>query len=89
MSDRLDTPQAHLLRCHLAAFVPLMIQEFLLGRRALVLPHHDLAGVIAAHGDAILHCIPGQTARAVSALVEALATMAFVPGGVSFLDLPL
>jgi hypothetical protein len=87
MKDAYDNPQAHLLRCHLAALVPLTIQEVLLGQRFLVFPRPDLAGIIAAHGDAMLYRIPGQTARAVSALVEALATLAFAPGGVSFLDL--
>ena len=81
------SPQAQLLRCHLSAFVPLVIQEYLLGQRALRFPRHDLAQVIAAHGDAILYRSPGRTAQVVSALVEALATMAFVPGGVDFLGL--
>lgn len=81
------SPQAHLLRCHLSAFVPLVIHEYLLGQRVLRFPRHDLAQIIAAHGDAILYRSPGRTAQAVSALVEALATMAFVPGGVDFLGL--
>jgi hypothetical protein len=80
-------PQAHLLRCHLSAFVPLVIQEYVLGQRALRFPRPDLAQVIAAQGDAILYRSPGRTAQAVFALVEALATMAFVPGGVDFLGL--
>lgn len=87
MNDWPNSAQAHLLRCHLAALVPLVIQEVLLGQRGLVLPRPDLAKTIAVSGDAILYRIPGQTARAVSALVEALATLAFCPGGVSFLDL--
>lgn len=87
MKDWNNVPRAELLRCHLSTFVPLMIQEFLLRQRVLVMPRHDLAQVIAAHGDALLYRIPGQTARAVSALVEGLATMAFCPGGVTFMGL--
>lgn len=89
MHDWRNSPQAHLLRCHLSAFVPLAIQEYLLGQRSLVLPRHDLAQVIAAHGDAILYRVPGQTARAVSALVEAVAILAFCPGGVTLAALDL
>jgi hypothetical protein len=85
--DGSHSSQAQLLRCHLSAFVPLVIHEYLLGQRVLRFPRHDLAQVIAAQGDAILYRSPGRTAQAVSALVEALATMAFVPGGVDFLGL--
>ena len=87
MNDWPNSSQAYLLRCHLAALVPLVIQEVLLGQRVLVLPRPDLAGIIAVSGDAILYRIPGQTARAVSAQGEPQATLALCPGGVSFLDL--
>lgn len=89
MYDWRNSPQVHLLRCHLSAFVPLVIQEYLLGQRLLVLPRHDLAQVIAAHGDALLYRVPGQTARVVSALVEAVAILAFCPGGVTLAALDL
>lgn len=82
-----ENPNLSLLRCHLAAFVPLLIQEFLERRRTLILPRLDLAEQIAANGDAILHRVPGRTAPAVSALVEAVATLAFAPGGVSIFGL--
>ena len=71
-----------LLRTHLSAFVPLMIHEFLSGMRELIMPRPDLALVIAEHGDHILY--RGEyAAQAVNALVEAIATLAFCPGGVS------
>ena len=82
-----QSDNARLLRLHLQAFVPLMILEFLNGQRNLVMPRPDLARIISAHGDAILYRIPGKTAKAVNALVEALATAAFCPGGVQFMDL--
>jgi len=79
--------QAHLLRCHLSALVPLVIQEYLLGQRVLCFPRHDLIQTIAAYGDTILYRYPGRTAQVAFALVEALAILAFAPGGVDFLGL--
>ncbi|GIK40439.1 MAG: hypothetical protein BroJett011_42720 [Chloroflexota bacterium] len=77
----------HLLQCHLQAFVPLMIFEFLQGQRVLIMPRPDLAQFIAENGDALLYHSPGRTAQVAGVLVEALATAAFAPGGVRFLDL--
>lgn len=79
--------QAQLLRCHMSALVPLVIQEYLLGQRVLHFPRYDLAQAIAAHGDAILYHKPGRTAQVAFVLVEILATLAFAPGGVDFLGL--
>ena len=83
----MNSQNATLLELHLSTFVPLLIEEFLTGRRTLVLPRPDLADIIAGQGDAILYRIPGKTARAVGALTEALATLAFAPGGVTFISL--
>ncbi len=76
-----------LLTMHLQVSVPLLIIAFASGDRELNFNRPDLAQTLAEHGDAILYRIPGKTAPAVNALSEALATMAFVPGGVRFLDL--
>ncbi len=76
-----------LLKLHLEAFVPVMIEEFLAGQRVLTMPRPDLATYLATNGDAIIYRSPGRTAKAVNALVEALATMAFCPGGVRFMGL--
>jgi hypothetical protein len=65
----------------------LVIQEYLLGQRVLRFPRHDLAQAIAVYDDAILYRRPGRTTRVAFALVEALATLAFAPGGVDFLGL--
>ncbi len=82
-----ESPNAQLLRLHLEMCVPLLIREFVSGQRPLTFPRPDLAEIIAAAGDAILYRVPGQTAGAVSALAEALATLAFCPGGVRFMEL--
>ena len=86
MSDWVNSAHAHLLRTHLQAFVPLMIHEFITGARLLVMPRPDLSQYIAENGDAIIHRIPGRTAQAIGAVVEAIATMAFCPDGVRFMD---
>jgi hypothetical protein len=82
-----ENPNAPLLRTHLELCVPLVIHEFVVGQRPLSFSRPDLAETIAAEGDAILYRTPGRTARAVSALVEAVAILAFCPGGVDFMGL--
>jgi hypothetical protein len=72
-----------LLKLHLETFVPLLIHEFSSGQCCLSFERPDLVDIIAAQGDAILYRVPGKTARAVGALVEAVATLAFCPGGVT------
>ncbi|GAB4430130.1 MAG: hypothetical protein Kow0031_10890 [Anaerolineae bacterium] len=72
-----------LLKLQLETFVPLLIHEFTTGRRQLRFDRPDLVEIIAAQGDAILYRSPGKTARAVAALTEAVATMAFCPGGIT------
>ncbi|GAB4458672.1 MAG: hypothetical protein Kow0031_39010 [Anaerolineae bacterium] len=72
-----------LLKLQLETFVPLLIHEFSTGQRRLRFDRPDLVEIIAAQGDAILYRSPGKTARAVAALTEAVATMAFCPGGVT------
>ena len=81
-----DDTTLELLRTHLSACVPLVIHEFLSGRRELVMPRPDLALTIAENGDHILYR-GSCTAETVNALAEALATLAFCPGGVSCFDL--
>ena len=72
---------------HLESTVPLVINEYLTGQRQLVMPRGDLAEYLAYNGDAIIYRTPKRTAQAVSALTEALASLAFCPGGVKFLGL--
>lgn len=83
----MNSQNTRLLELHLSTFVPLLIEEILRERRVLILPRPDLADIIAGQGDAILYRVPGKTARAVGALTEALATLAFAPGGVDFMSL--
>ena len=77
-----DDTTLELLRIHLSPCVPLVIHEFLSGRRELVMPRPDLALMIAENGDHILYR-GSRTAETVNALVEAIATLSFCPGGVS------
>ena len=80
------TPVA-LLRNHLQGVVPLYAHEFLTKQRELIMPRPDLAAYLGANGDAIIYRSPGRTAKAITILCEAIATMAFCPGGVNFVGL--
>lgn len=44
---------------------------------------HVFAGELGAHGDAILYHVKGETARMMTRLCEAVAVLAFCPGGVT------
>jgi hypothetical protein len=74
---------AALLRAHLQAAVPLAIDDYLRGHRPWPDPD-QIAQVIAAHGDSILHRT-AHTAAAVTALTQGVACLAFCPGGVVLL----
>lgn len=79
---------AFLLKLHLSAFVPLRILEL---QQQGGITDEDLAHVrsyqkdIAAHGDEILFRSPqpGQTATRINQLVDAIAVLAFCPGGIT------
>jgi hypothetical protein len=69
-----------LLRTYLQVAVPLFILEFLQGRRQLDFSRPDLVQTLAQHGDHILYR-DEHTAQAINPLCEAIATVAFCPGG--------
>ena len=86
-----DTTHA-LLQASLAAAVPLWCAEIRARgaanwERVVPARSHELARIIAEHGDIIQFRSKkrGETAAAFNALAEALALMSFAPGGVRFL----
>jgi hypothetical protein len=90
LSDQWSRSSAQsLLPTALSAAVPLWIND-LFQRGGLTLEDWqrlaDLGQLLAAHGDALLFHSPkeGETAQVFNALAEALALLAFLPGGVSF-----
>jgi len=79
-----------LLTIHLQMAVPLRLQEIQGMPFAERRQHAQIAAqMITEHGDNILflHRLPGESAKAVNALVNALALLAFQPGGVTFMGL--
>jgi len=62
--------------------VPLQILEIKAGRVPLVIPRPDLATILGEHGDVLLFGGKGA-GKAATALVEAIATLSFAPGGVT------
>lgn len=75
-----------LLPGFVAAFVPLHIAEYKLKGG----PSEDdfarcpeYARMLGEHGDALLYKIPGQTAQMMNMLLDAIAVLAFLPGGVT------
>lgn len=79
-----------LLRVALSAAVPLRMAEL---RAAGSITDQDVervrgyAQVMAEHGDDLLYRRKGETAARFNQLADALAVMAYLPGGVTFLGL--
>ena len=83
-------PNHELLKISLSAAVPLWILKLKRMPWAQVIEQRERsAQMIAEHGDNILYRAKkkGETAAAFNALAEALAMLAFCPGGVTFAGL--
>lgn len=79
-----------LLRTALAAAVPLRIADLMRQELSVLLRRKRCASLskgLGEHGDRVLFRSkrPGETAQSFGQLAEALATLAFMPGGVTFL----
>lgn len=83
--------QLHLIQAHLSAFVPLEILELKKQGGPAAWQFEKaakLCPMIGTHGDAFLFGgKPGEAGRYMGQLVEVLAIMAFMPGGVTAFDL--
>jgi len=78
-----------LLQLHLSTFVPLTIREILAsgGVTDLMFAQaRSYATDIGAHGDAILFSVKHKTAEMMGKLVEVVAVLSFVPGGITLFD---
>lgn len=78
------------MRSHLEAMVPLAIHDLI--KMGGITDWHlkrvsGYAWDIGSGGDALLYRVKGESAKMMGKLTEALAVMAFLPGGVTFLGL--
>lgn len=80
--NRYTTGDRHMLIDFLLLAVPLQIMEIKSGNVPLKMPRPDLATILGEKGDVLLFGGDGA-GKAVTALVEAIATLAFAPGGVT------
>lgn len=72
----------HILIDFLMLAVPLQIMRIKSGEVPLITPRPDLSTILGEKGDVLLYGGNGA-GKAVTALVEAVATLAFAPGGVT------
>lgn len=76
-----------LLPGFVAAFVPLHIAKY--KQKGGPSPAdfdrcREYSQQLGEHGDALLYKIPGQTSQMMNMLLDAIAILAFVPGGITF-----
>ena len=79
-----------LLQLHLDTFVPLRVREILEsgGVTNLMFERARASAIeIGSHGDAILFRVKHQTGEMMGKLVDAVAVLSFVPGGITIFDL--
>lgn len=73
-----------LLQTSLQIAVPIWIERVRsMTPDARIARAHEAVDVIASAGDTILYRVPGKTAKNFNVLAEAIAIMAFCPGGVT------
>lgn len=82
-----DIDTQSLIRTHTAAVVSLLIRELevqggITERHLSYVAGH--ASYLGQHGDVLQYLVKGETAKAMHKLCEALAVLAFAPGGVKF-----
>jgi hypothetical protein len=76
-----------LLHLHVETFVPFRIHDYVLqggpSEQDYARVRDEYPHELGSHGDAILYREKGMTARMVNVLLDGIAVLAFVPGGVT------
>jgi|SRR5712692_630000 len=88
-NDR-ETFRKELLQLHLSACVPLRVREILEsdGVTNLMFDRARAYAIdIGSHGDAILFRVKNQTGQMMGKLVDGVAVLSFVPGGITIFGL--
>lgn len=82
-----DPSKLALIQMSLSAAVPLWILEFKSQGGPDFSRVREYENVLVETGEAFLYRIPGKTAAAFNAVAKAIATLAFVPDGITIFGL--